>query len=80
MAHEIEFRADRSRWSFAFVGDRSAIWHRHGQQAREDWSSEEWMRQSGQDFEVERIDLADEMGHAGDWLANQHDPRAAAQR
>ena len=30
MTHELEFRA--GRWSFAFTGDRSAIWHGHGQQ------------------------------------------------
>ena len=71
MAHEIEYREDRSQWSFAFTGERSAIWHRHGQQAGEDWTAEEWMRQSGQDFEVEKVDLREVMDvKAGAWHAN----------
>lgn len=70
MAHEIEFRADRSKWSFAFTGDRSAIWHRHGQQLLQGTTVADWKHQSGQDFEVEKVDLAEAMGHKGDWLAN----------
>lgn len=71
MAHEIEYREDRAQWSFAFTGERSAIWHRLGQQASADWTAEEWMHQSGQDFEVEKIDLREiaNLGE-GEWFAN----------
>ena len=57
MAHEIEFRADRSQWSFAFTGERSAIWHRHGQEANPGWTLEDWKRESGTDFRVRKIPL-----------------------
>jgi phage/plasmid-like protein (TIGR03299 family) len=57
MAHEIEYRADRKAWSFAFVGERSAIWHRHGQQAQESWSPDEWQKAAGHDFTVSKVPL-----------------------
>lgn len=55
MAHEIDYRNDR--WSFAFAGDRSAIWHGHGQQALPGWTREDWQHESGLDFEVETVRL-----------------------
>jgi phage/plasmid-like protein (TIGR03299 family) len=70
MAHEIEYREDRAQWSFAFTGNRSAIWHRHGQETTEGSSIEHWMRQSGQDYQVEKIDLVESIGHTGEWLPN----------
>jgi phage/plasmid-like protein (TIGR03299 family) len=55
MSHEIEYRNER--YSFAFVGDRSAIWHRKGQQAQESWSIDDWIRESGQNFSVKKVPL-----------------------
>lgn len=57
MAHEIEHRADRGTDSFAFVGERSAIWHGLGQQAMPNWTAEEWMAASNQDFRVSKVPL-----------------------
>jgi phage/plasmid-like protein (TIGR03299 family) len=72
MAHEIEYRADRGTWSFAFTGDRSAIWHRHGQQMSPNASPEEWIAAANHDYEVETFDLAEAMGvQPGQWLAQQ---------
>jgi phage/plasmid-like protein (TIGR03299 family) len=71
MAHEIEYREDRHQWSFAFTGERSAIWHKLGQQAQADWTAAEWMANSGQDFEVEKVDLREVMDLSeGAWHAN----------
>ena len=56
MAHELEYKD--GRWSFAFVGNRSAIWHRLGQQASDTWSIDDWIRESGQDYTVRKIELA----------------------
>lgn len=73
MAHEIEHRADRHQWSFAFVGDRGQIWHRHGQQAQESWSPAEWQYASGQDFTVSKIPIAGvrkDQSHVG-WTDHQ---------
>lgn len=69
MAHEIEYRADRRTDSFAFVGDRSAIWHRLGQQARPDWTVEQWMRAANQDYSVRKVPLAGIPGGEGDNIA-----------
>jgi phage/plasmid-like protein (TIGR03299 family) len=55
MAHEIEYR--NGRWSFAFVGERSAIWHRKGQQAGEDWTQEQWQEAAGHNFTVRKVPL-----------------------
>lgn len=72
MAHEIEYRADRGTWSFAFTGERSAIWHRHGQQMSPNASPEEWIAAANHDYEVETFDLAAAMGvEPGQWLAQQ---------
>lgn len=56
MAHEIDFRDNR--WCFAFKGERSAIWHGLGQQARDDWGRDAWSKQAGLDFEVASVPLA----------------------
>lgn len=56
MAHEIDYRDNK--WCFAFAGERSAIWHRLGQQATSDWTREAWEKQSGLDFEVTTVPLA----------------------
>lgn len=66
MAHEIEYRADRKTSSFAFVGDRSAIWHRRGQQMQEGASVAEWMAASNQDYRVKKIPLAGLSGAEAD--------------
>jgi phage/plasmid-like protein (TIGR03299 family) len=72
MAHEIEYRADRAAWSFAFTGDRAAIWHRKGQQMLPTATPEEWLAAANLDFDVEKVDLAEAMGvPAGSWLAQQ---------
>lgn len=57
MAHEIEYRDDRNAWSFAFVGERSAIWHRHGQKAQENWEPAQWQFSAGHDFWVQKVPL-----------------------
>jgi phage/plasmid-like protein (TIGR03299 family) len=62
MAHEIEYREDLKQWSFAFTGDRSAIWHKKGQNLIEGASQAEWMDAAGHNFEVEKIDLRKALG------------------
>jgi phage/plasmid-like protein (TIGR03299 family) len=50
MSHQIATRA--GIYSFAFTGDRAAIWHGHGQQMADGASLDEWLRASGMNFEV----------------------------
>ncbi len=69
MAHEIEHRADRQTDSFAFVGERNAIWHRLGQQMPEGASVEQWMRAANLDFEVDKVPLVAVSGGEGDNIA-----------
>ena len=56
MAHEIEYKD--GRYSFAFVGDRSAIWHRKGQQMIAGASPAEWQSAAGHNFQVDVMPLA----------------------
>jgi hypothetical protein len=57
MAHELEYREDRNAWSFAFIGDRSAICHKKGQQASQTWTLEQWKVAANQDFSVRKVPL-----------------------
>jgi phage/plasmid-like protein (TIGR03299 family) len=58
MAHELEYRKDRNTWSFAFIGERSAIWHKRGQEASESWTLDQWKIGANQDFRVRKVPLA----------------------
>jgi phage/plasmid-like protein (TIGR03299 family) len=53
MAHNLEIRD--GKYSFAFTGDRDAIWHRLGQQLPADASRAEWIAASGFDYHVEKV-------------------------
>lgn len=53
MADNIESRHGVD--SFAFIGERSEIWHRKGQQMTADSTREEWDRASGHDYEVVKV-------------------------
>lgn len=53
MAHQIENKD--GKWSFAFTGDRSAIWHGLGQQAQPTWTREDWINESGHNFTVRKL-------------------------
>jgi phage/plasmid-like protein (TIGR03299 family) len=53
MAHNLEERD--GRYSFAFTGERGAIWHQLGQQVAADASRTEWLTASGFDYHVEQV-------------------------
>lgn len=52
MSHDIDVR--NGQYTFAFTGNRSAIWHGLGQQVEEDASIEEWRAAAGMQFKVAR--------------------------
>jgi phage/plasmid-like protein (TIGR03299 family) len=51
MSHNIGTLRD-GRSSFAFRGDRNDIWHRLGNQHDPAWSTDDWAKHSGLDFEA----------------------------
>jgi phage/plasmid-like protein (TIGR03299 family) len=53
MAHNIENRD--GRYSFAFTGERSEIWHRLGQELDGAASRDEWINAAGFDYHVEKV-------------------------
>jgi phage/plasmid-like protein (TIGR03299 family) len=53
MAHELENKD--GRYSFAFTGDRSNIWHQLGQELPADASRAEWIDASGFNYSVSKV-------------------------
>jgi phage/plasmid-like protein (TIGR03299 family) len=53
MAHNLEFR--NGEYSFAFTGDRGAVWHRLGQQMADGATAAEWIAASGFDYRVLKV-------------------------
>jgi phage/plasmid-like protein (TIGR03299 family) len=53
MAHNIENRD--GRYSFAFTGERSEIWHKLGQELDTGAGREEWLNAAGFNYHVEKV-------------------------
>jgi phage/plasmid-like protein (TIGR03299 family) len=53
MAHNLEMKS--GRYSFAFTGERSNIWHRLGQELPADATIAEWESAAGFDFRVAKV-------------------------
>ena len=53
MSHDLEFA--NGRYSFAFTGDRSQIWHHLGQELSIDATRQEWLDASGFNYRVEKV-------------------------
>ena len=52
MSHDIDYRD--GRFTFAFTGNRSAIWHGLGQEVQDNADAAQWRAASGLDFKVAR--------------------------
>ena len=67
MSHELEMRD--GRYSFAFTGDRTNIWHKLGQELPTDAGRREWMKAAGFDYSVAKVmAMADLAGPAFDHI------------
>lgn len=53
MSHALEFV--NGQYSFAFVGDRTEIWHRLGQELPADATRDQWIAASGFGYHVEKV-------------------------
>lgn len=53
MAHNLELK--NGRYSFAFTGERGAIWHRLGQSMPDNASDADWIAAAGFDYHVEKV-------------------------
>jgi phage/plasmid-like protein (TIGR03299 family) len=48
MAHNLD--TTTGKFAIAFRGDRNDIWHRHGQQHQDGWTTDDWMKNAGLDW------------------------------
>jgi phage/plasmid-like protein (TIGR03299 family) len=50
MAHNLD--ESTGKFAIAFRGDRNDIWHRHGQQHQDGWTTADWLKHAGLDWEA----------------------------
>ena len=67
MAHNLD--ESTGKFAIAFRGDRNDIWHRHGQQHQDGWTTADWLKAAGLDWEAVKcpamVDLTEIDCHPG---------------
>lgn len=67
MSHELTQRED-GRFEFAYLESEGPGWHGHGQAVKDDASIEEWQREAGMDWKVQRSKIRYATAPGADFL------------